>query len=1085
MSIGFTADLFASTWGWVAGSISSAPVQAVGSEKVISAFITDTDSEFASQAILIPSRLIDHENVLMANSWITDTLPSSSSNHGTGFDENGKVITCKDPNNMKKNREWRYNKGTKWKCKSQQLEIKASPSQEFSLSGVIPPNDLIHLTHLHEPAVVYCLKKRYSVDEIYTNTGPILIALNPFKDCKVLYSSPVMKMYSERGERSSGKSDGKQAGAADLPPHVYAVADSAYRSMMRTLDDNRGRITVGESADQSILVSGESGAGKTVTTKIIMSYLATLSERSTIIMEANRQPKKDYGTTSLLDNRHITGNKKSFDKNTQSVNRSIEQQVLQSNPILESFGNARTIRNDNSSRFGKFIEIQFSSSGILSGASIDTYLLEKVRLISQAPGERNYHIFYEILTGSNRQERKRFFLEDLTAEDFFITSNSGIYSRRDNIRDDASFLELKNSMTIMGFTTDEQYDTFDVVCALLHTSNLTFEKINDTECILEEENPYVTSATELLGVTSDALNRALCFSILEVGGEIVYKTLSMEQSHKALEAIVKATYSALFTYMVDMVNDFIRSVNNEEKATFIGVLDIFGFESFEKNGFEQLCINFTNETLQQQFNLFIFKAEQLEYEKEGVAWEFISFPDNQDVLDLIEKKNTGIFSILDEQCVLGHPTDRSFALATYKKCSQHERFTANQAQQAKGCFSINHYAGPVEYDTRSFLEKNKDELPKEAYELLKSSSIPFLQYLADVQKSHQSSNNNQNTVDGSVRRGLSSLVRVSVCGQFRIQLRKLSSRINGTSPHYIRCLKPNDDLKPNQFDPAVIADQLRCGGIVEAIRVSRVGFPQRYPHEHFYRRYRILEDHRNNASRYFRRKKDSSPARARSSCEFLVDSIVHQLLKDDSSMHDGTETFSAQSHSIQSQRTSSVRKEISSIYSKNFGYQNRQKNRHDSMTALRKSNDKKNEYLSAGIQIGKTKVFLRQWAFDKLEQILGEKKHKSATCIISVVRMFLARCRFLNFIEEYYNQNWDSFTMEEQYEIAVHRGYLEDISQDQYETMMRSSSYQYDGPPVEVHPQIEMYENMKVSMPLRQNRHFKWLFVDGRWIKTE
>ena len=1035
LNIFWKDNLQGSNWEWVSASIQQTSSQA--NSDTVKIIVNDADSEFNGQHILIPSNKIDDENILMANTWTSDSMVSQES-YGTGFDEHGNVTThakTKKPSWRQKSN-WRDNKN------------KVQP-EDPSVDNILPPNDLIHLTHLHEPAVVYSLKKRYNVDEIYTSTGPILIALNPFKKCSVLYSHNVMQMYLERGERLSGKTSSRNGSTSHikpemkLPPHIYAIADDAYRNMMRTLSDRREMRSVKESADQSILVSGESGAGKTVTTKIIMKYLATLSKRS-----------MSPAVVQSLDKFFVS------DKGSNVSERTIEQQLLQSNPILESFGNARTIRNDNSSRFGKYIEIQFSEAGHLCGASIDTYLLEKVRLINQAPGERNYHIFYEILAGASIQERKQFFLGTHNAADFSMTSKSGVYDRRDGVRDDNTYAEFKEAMQIIGFSPEDQHYAVSVACVVLHLSNTTFVEISDLECELDIQNESLSAALALMGVSAEALNDALCRCRIEAGGEIVFKTLSVEKSRKALEAMIKAIYSALFTHIVNTVNTCITGVDSSKKAALIGVLDIFGFETFETNSFEQLCINYCNEALQQQFNRFIFKIEQEEYKNEGISWSFISFPDNQDVIDLIEKKHSGVLSILDEQCLLGSCTDQSFALATYDKCKAQGRFSADRKQRANGCFSIEHYAGHVEYDTKLFLEKNKDELPKEATELLFSSSIPFLQYLASILDNPSKRSNPSELSPTSVRsygRKKSSLVRVSVGGQFRSQLRKLRDRINVTVPHYVRCLKPNDFLKPNQFDPAVIADQLRCGGILEAIRVSRIGFPQRYAHDRFAHRYGIL------ARKDLAFSRGSSLYSNKSSCEIIFDSIARQIIDRKQSKSKSM----PQSLDKENRGFPEEKKSIEFPYKPSYG--NQLRGRINSSFHVKQ---KKTNYLEAGMQMGKSKVFLRRWAFDMIEELLGDKKASAATLINSIVRMYLGRCHFLRLVEEYYINHWEDFTAEEQYEIAAQRGYVLEQSQSQPPERMQTYCI------------VEKFEGLKTSEPIKREISFKWRLIDGRWIKN-
>ena len=1038
------------TWEWISASIQPTSIGDRNEKESVMVLINDADSNLNGNIIHIPSHQINDDNILMANTWSSDEMLSFESKLGTCFDKFGDVTTQVAA--KIKEKKWRKNQNSSRNNKHHQNSKNSTHIDLNETStAFLPPNDLIHLTHLHEAAVVYCLKERYKLDEIYTSTGPILIALNPFKECPILYSPKVMQTYLENGEEMSGFYNRKKSKQSNLnkklPPHVYAVADDAYRNMIRTLNDKREMQSNSnlnssiETSNHSILVSGESGAGKTVTTKIIMKYLATLSKFS--IQSSGR-----HSIDKIIVSK----------KNNAATDRTIEHQILQSNPILESFGNARTIRNDNSSRFGKYIEIQFSEHGLLTGASIDTYLLEKVRLVSQAPGERNYHIFYEILAGASRGERGDFHLDGCDATDFYMISTTGVFDRRDGVEDEKMYYELKRAMQIIGFSSEEQYDVLSVASAILHLSNVSFVEIGDAESELDFENPFLPAALSLLQVPAEALNEALCLCSIEAGGETMYKMLTMKQSRKALEAIIKAMYGALFSYIVDMVNEFITIHDNTNKAAFIGVLDIFGFESFGTNSFEQLCINYCNEALQQQFNRFIFKTEQEEYNNEGISWSFISFPDNQDVIDLIEKKHSGILSILDEQCLLGSCTDRSFALAMYDKCVSHKRFSSDRKQQASGFFSIMHYAGPVEYDTNFFLEKNKDELPKEATELLQCSSSPFLQYLGNVLETSSISSKNTERSPSNIRsygRKNSSLVRISLGGQFRLQLGKLRDRINDTLPHYIRCLKPNDLLMPNRFDPAVIADQLRCGGILEAIRVSRVGFPQRYLHDRFVHRYSILAG---NELRFY---KGNSATSRKNACRVLFESIAQQILEIKHTNSDDKQHATGKQHrNFESKRINFDSPKNSKYYNKKF----------ESNGSNFVQNGRTN-YLDAGMQLGKTKVFIRRWAFDIIEQLLGKKKSNAATLINSVVRMFLGRCRFLYLVEEYYNANWAKFSEEEQYEIAAQRGYFDD--DPGYEIPEREHTYGL----------IEKFENLRKPQQWKSASHFKWRMVDGRWMK--
>jgi myosin-5 len=1007
-------------------------------------------------------------------------------------------------------------------------------TQHSSDDSVKVPSDLTNLTHLHEPAVVYCLRYRYNFNEIYTSTGPILLALNPFKEVKGVYSDELMRRFWERGEgmfngavsvkRKNGST--RSGGELSLPPHVYGVADNAFRNMMRALEFGKSEGDV--KSDQSILVSGESGAGKTVTTKIIMKYLAALSKRSSTGGSGTKKDEKKVNMASRWSNRPLNfaspnGNQgqsqpsSNDSSSTRGKSTNIEQQVLDSNPILESFGNARTLRNDNSSRFGKFIEIRFTSIGKLIGASIDSYLLEKVRLINQADGERNYHIFYELMAGASGSERKQLLLGRANPQDFVMTtSSSETYKRRDGVRDDTTLSTLRKAMGTMGFSPSDQMDIFSVVSALLHLSNITFTEDSSNGCNLNSKNPSLDPALQLLGVTSDALYQALCCVNIEAGGEKLVKKLFLDQSIKAKEALLKATYGAIFAYLVQSVNSCINGERKEDTispenscseenadendssvkkdiplaAAFIGVLDIFGFESFQKNSFEQLCINYCNESLQQQFNKFVFKLEQAEYEKEGISWNFIAFPDNQNVLDLIDQKRDGMLSILDEQSFLSQCTDQSFAQSVFQKCGKGGSggpFLATTGQIARGAFSIKHYAGPVEYDTNGFLEKNKDELPKETVELLLSSSNRLLQHLGGIMSPVQASGDDSFSEKGGRSHfKQNSLKRITVGGQFSSQLQLLRKRIDGTSPHYIRCLKPNDALQPDNFDSAVIADQLRCAGILEAVRVSRVGYPQRYLHERFVQRYQILAMkelylRRKDASTNFTSpvgfgfhggyipqnqrhnpKKTKKKVVARPTnekklnpeqeCKILVTALSRQILL-------ARESNGAEVEENEEENIAPTLKKWSSPS------QSRYRN------SLRSGSEKKQklDLTEIGIQMGTTKVFLRQHAFEALERMRGKVKAAAATVVNSVVRMYLRRKRFLLMRNEYRAR------VAQRSRIIQEGGFVEESFKP---------ADIIDNAPTKM-DFADMHVSLHREPDFASTKEFKWVWCDNRWVKND
>jgi len=905
-----------------------------------------------------------------------------------------------------------------------------SPSTKLDEQVVGGVNDLIGLTHLHEPAILHALRLRYDANIIYTATGPILIAINPFKSME-LYSENTMELYRSQGEQglsSASKADdnfstpfkrSQQKNTTTnkrLPPHVYQTSDDAYRAMMRGLENkalmgtprrelHRGESMIqtmqfGTPTNQSILVSGESGAGKTVTTKIVLNYLAMLSKK---------RADADQRSSPM----------KNPQKSPVSETVSIEQQVLQSNPILESFGNARTIRNDNSSRFGKYIDIRFTTTGKLSGASIETYLLEKVRLIRPSTGERNYHIFYQFLSSATRKEREVFYIDNMHYGDFRLLCESGTFDRRDGVSDDVNHQEMLDAMITIGFSPETIMSLMRLVTAVLFAGNMTFTPSADGESCRLDKTEAALKAAALLGVSFEGLASSLTERVIYAGLEVVNKPLHKEESTKACEALIKAVYGAAFDFIVEKVNASIveDTTSHGSSAASIGVLDIFGFETFNINNFEQICINYTNEALQQQFNKYVFKLEQQEYEREGILWKFISFPDNQDVLDLIDMKHTGILSLLDEQCILPKSTDQKFTRYLYARCDKHPRFNATSAQRVDYKFSIEHYAGYVEYTTDAWLEKNKDQLPAASAALLTSSDFPLIGEIHRFVRSED-------------RGGRGTVNTKSVGAQFSTQLRLLRARIETTVPHYIRCLKPNDDLIPDYFEPKNVVEQLRCGGVLEAVRVSRAGYPTRYPHEVFMARYYILGD-----------RKDVSPVSPaftpdrqtdrESDLKRLISKIALGLWRTDIEIMksmleaENNRRFSAalpkkfEQRDIPRKRDAGPKINIGDaapyvppfnmvVESSVMTPEEKQKGKNSrnifstkekaSIGIARPETEAEFKALDfaarcavAGLQLGRNKVFLRREAFDRIEAMRSEKFFSSAASIQKIVRG--KRCR--------------------------------------------------------------------------------------------
>ncbi|KAL8092923.1 myosin-6-like [Apium graveolens] len=638
--------------------------------------------------------------------------------------------------------------------------VVVNSSNVYPKDAEAPPcgvDDMTKLAYLHEPGVLSNLKSRYDINEIYTYTGNILIAVNPFRRLPHLYDSHMMAQY-------------KGAAFGELSPHPFAVADAAYRVM------------INEGISQSILVSGESGAGKTESTKLLMHYLAYMGGRAS------------------------TGG------------RSVEQKVLESNPVLEAFGNAKTVRNNNSSRFGKFVEIQFDQKGRISGAAIRTYLLERSRVCQLSDPERNYHCFY-MLCAAPQEELQRYKLGN--PRTFHYLNQSNCYEI-DGLDEYKEYVATKNAMDVVGISSEEQEAIFRVVAAILHLGNIEFSKGLEMDSSVPKDEKswfHLKTAAELFRCDTKALEDSLCKRVIVTRDETITKWLDPESAVTSRDALAKVVYSRLFDWLVDKINSSIGQ--DHESKYLIGVLDIYGFESFKTNSFEQFCINLTNEKLQQHFNQHVFKMEQEEYTKEEINWSYIEFIDNQDILDLIEKKPGGIIALLDEACMFPRSTHETFAQKLYQTFKNHNRFS--KPKLSRSDFTIGHYAGDVTYQTDLFLDKNKDYVVAEHQSLLNASSCSFVSSL--FPPSEESSKSSKFSSIGS---------------RFKQQLQSLLETLSSTEPHYIRCVKPNNLLKPAIFENHNVLQQLRCGGVMEAIRISCAGYPTRKPFYEFVDRFGIL-----------------------------------------------------------------------------------------------------------------------------------------------------------------------------------------------------------------------------------------------------
>ncbi|TDH72005.1 hypothetical protein CCR75_001030 [Bremia lactucae] len=678
--------------------------------------------------------------------------------------------------------------------------------------------DILHMSDLSELSLLENLRKRYEHELIYTYVGPILIAINPYKKLDV-YSERHMTEYY-----------GKAMGV--LPPHVFALADHAYTQLIQggALDP----------ANQSIIISGESGSGKTETTKIIMQYLArATSDR--------KGPDGDVLSQVVQDGMSMALGK-------------LEERVLDSNPLLESFGNAKTLRNDNSSRFGKFIEIQFNHHGKIVGAQILNFLLEKTRIVSQSLGERNYHIFYQLLAGADTTLRARLQLQTPWDYDYLRKSECFLIPSCDDAHE---FKITTKCLETIGISKSRQDMVFEVLAAVLHLGNLQFAMDNDT-CVPvgDESVKGLRLVATLLRVSEDALNKALLTRQLYVGGKVIVQQQNAEQVSDKRDALAKAIYSSLFLWLVSELNRTIS--RTQDKWGFIGVLDIYGFEKFEWNTFEQLCINYANEKLQRHFNQHMLEVEQNDYAKEGIDWKHIDFDDNQECLDLIESKvngTPGIFISLDDGWRLkGEEANKkfvsnlhnSFGRTSSGQSSSKHKFYVHPKMDADLHFGIKHYAGEVIYDASGFNDKNNETMNDDMKELIRQSESPWLRGMFDLNmqsiEAIPSNKTQPHTISRRPNEGKKGtqgnksrhIREISVSAQFRYQLQELMNKISLANPRYVRCIKPNELKHASEFNDADCARQLKYSGMMEAIQIRQRGFALREDHDVFFYDYQSL-----------------------------------------------------------------------------------------------------------------------------------------------------------------------------------------------------------------------------------------------------
>ncbi|KAJ3833808.1 P-loop containing nucleoside triphosphate hydrolase protein [Lentinula raphanica] len=698
-------------------------------------------------------------------------------------------------------------------------------------------DDLIKLPHLNEPSILHVIRNRYeSHKELYTYSGIVLVAINPFTDVPI-YGQEVIQTYAQTAE--------KKRNELDLSPHLFTIAEEAYTAMQRDLKD------------QTIIVSGESGAGKTESAKYIMRYMASMK-------------------TNVSDVIH---------EEAGSSGTSVEYQVLATNPILEAFGNAKTSRNDNSSRFGKYIQILFDSDYTIVGARIRTYLLERSRISFQQRSERNYHIFYQLCQGVatlSESERARFGLDGLRTDltdgnSFRYLATSASSFRIDNVDDAANFTATRQALSVVGIDSEKQYSIFRLLAAILHLGNIDIQHRRDVkDAIIDSKtDSALAKAMDLLGINAEQFARATTKKVIDARGEKYESARTVDQAVGVRDGVAKFIYNSIFDWLVRRINESLgesrgTGITSEEGSSegehrpetkFIAVLDIYGFEHFQTNSFEQFCINYANEKLQQQFVSHVFKLEQAEYAQEAIDWTTIDFSDNQPCIDLIEGK-LGILALLDEESRLATGTDDSFIdklNSQLKSPSSHHKAIFKDHLHGNEAFTIAHYAGDVSYNVEGFLEKNRGTVPDEHRDLLMGSTNEFLREVVEVgfnvgidnhANSHPHTSKGANAKpDGMLSPRLGGTAhsnepgkavsgrKPTQCSVFKSSLLTLTEALQQTSVHYIRCIKPNETKTPWAFDGSLVAAQLRACGVLETIRITSEGYPTRWTYGDFAERF--------------------------------------------------------------------------------------------------------------------------------------------------------------------------------------------------------------------------------------------------------
>ncbi|XP_066542198.1 unconventional myosin-Ib isoform X4 [Hoplias malabaricus] len=645
------------------------------------------------------------------------------------------------------------------------MEVKTS-----LLDNMIGVGDMVLLEPLSEETFIGNLRKRFEHNEIYTYIGSVVISMNPYKSLPI-YTADKVEEYRNRN-------------FYELSPHIYALADEAYRSLR---DQDK---------DQCILITGESGAGKTEASKLVMSYVAAVCGKG------------------------------------QEVNK-VKEQLLQSNPVLEAFGNAKTVRNDNSSRFGKYMDIEFDFKGDPLGGVISNYLLEKSRVVKQPRGERNFHIFYQLLSGASEDTLKKLKLDRDFSKYNYLSLDSATVNGLD---DAANFRTVRNAMQIVGFMEDEVQSVLELVAAVLKLGNIEFKpesRVNGFDESRVKDKNDLKEMCELLGIEQSVLERAFSFRTVEAKMEKVSTTLNVAQAYYARDALAKNLYSRMFSWLVTRINESIKAQSKSRKKV-MGVLDIYGFEIFEDNSFEQFIINYCNEKLQQIFIELTLREEQEEYVREGIEWTNIEYFNNAVICDLIENNQNGILAMLDEECLRpGTVTDETFLDKLNTICAEHQHFESRLSKNSKfltdhslphNCFRIQHYAGKVLYKVEGFVDKNNDLLYRDMSQAMYKANHSLMKLLFP---------------EGNPAKV--NLKRPPTAGfQFRASVGTLMKNLQTKNPNYIRCIKPNDKKAAQVFTDSLVCHQVRYLGLMENVRVRRAGYAFRQAYEPCLERYKML-----------------------------------------------------------------------------------------------------------------------------------------------------------------------------------------------------------------------------------------------------